>query len=151
MYSEKTTNLPEIKKVIDNLCNDTTLELKLIFGSEYHEKIFEAIKNTDNFIIRLKKTKEPVGLFGLIEFDEYSAGIYLLTTDKLHNGNIVTFIRQAKIQIGLWSEKYKLIMDNCYKQNMIIKKWLKLLGFKPSEYQDKDFQIYYKGDINLYK
>lgn len=151
MYSEKTTNLPEIKKVIDNLCNDTTLELKLIFGSEYHEKILEAIKNTDNFIIRLKKTKEPVGLFGLIEFDEYSAGIYLLTTDKLHNGNIVTFIRQAKIQIGLWSEKYKLIMDNCYKQNMIIKKWLKLLGFKPSEYQDKDFQIYYKGDINLYK
>ena len=151
MHNEKTTNLPEIKKVIDNLCNDTTLELKLIFGSEYHEKILEAIKNTDNFIIRLKKTKEPVGLFGLIEFDEYSAGIYLLTTDKLHNGNIVTFIRQAKIQIGLWSEKYKLIMDNCYKQNMIIKKWLKLLGFKPSEYQDKDFQIYYKGDINLYK
>lgn len=151
MYSEKATDSEEIKNVINNLCKDTVLELALNFGSDYRQKAFETIENAHKFIIKLKETNEAVGLFGLIPITEHSAGIFLLTTDNLHKGNIVTFLKQARKQVNEWSNDYKLIMDYCYKQNKTIQKWLTLLGFKPSEHQDIDFQIYYKGDISLYE
>jgi len=144
-----------VEAVLDNLCEDTKTELKKIYksseDSNYLEQTFQAIKDSEIFVVKLQKTNEPVGLYGLIPQDNESAGIFLLTTDNLHKGNIITFLKGAKKQVEEWSKTYKLIMDNCYKQNKTIQKWLTLLGFQPSEYQDEDFQIYFKGDINLYK
>lgn len=158
MYSElldKTTNnsIYVIEAVLNNLCEDTKKELKKIYSenSDYLNSVFEAIKNTDIYLIRLKSNNEPVGIYGLIPQENNSAGIYLLTTDNLHKGNVITFLKQAKKQVDEWLKDYKLIMDNCYKQNETIKKWLTLLGFQPSEYQDEDFQIYFKGDLSLYR
>ncbi len=158
MYSElldKTTNnsIYVIEAVLNNLCEDTKKELKKIYSenSDYLNSVFEAIKNTDIYLIRLKSNNEPVGIYGLIPQENNSAGIYLLTTDNLHKGNVITFLKQAKKQVNEWLKDYKLIMDNCYKQNETIKKWLTLLGFQPSEYQDEDFQIYFKGDLSLYR
>ena len=160
MYSElldKTTYkaISDVETVLDNLCEDTKTELKKIFNSsensDYLCKTFDTIRHSDIYIIKLRHDNEPVGLYGLIPQDNESAGIFLLTTDNLHKGNIITFLKGARKQIDQWSKEYKLIMDNCYKQNKTIQKWLKLLGFKPSEYQDEDFQIYYRGDISLYE
>ena len=158
MYSElldKTTNnsIYVIEAVLNNLCEDTKKELKKIYSenSDYLNSVFEAIKNTDIYLIRLKSNNEPVGIYGLIPQENNSAGICLLTTDNLHKGNVITFLKQAKKQVNEWLKDYKLIMDNCYKQNETIKKWLTLLGFQPSEYQDEDFQIYFKGDLSLYR
>ena len=158
MYSElldKTTNnsIYVIEAVLNNLCEDTKKELKKIYSenSDYLNSVFEAIKNTDIYLIRLKSNNEPVGIYGLIPQENNSAGIYLLTTDNLHKGNVITFLKQAKKQVNEWLKDYKSIMDNCYKQNETIKKWLTLLGFQPSEYQDEDFQIYFKGDLSLYR
>ncbi len=158
MYSElldKTTNnsIYVVEAVLNNLCEDTKKELKKIYSenSDYLNSVFEAIKNTDIYLIRLKSNNEPVGIYGLIPQENNSAGIYLLTTDNLHKGNVITFLKQAKKQVNEWLKDYKLIMDNCYKQNETIKKWLTLLGFQPSEYQDEDFQIYFKGDLSLYR
>ena len=158
MYSElldKTTNnsIYVVEAVLNNLCEDTKKELKKIYSenSDYLNSVFEAIKNTDIYLIRLKSNNEPVGIYGLIPQENNSAGIYLLTPDNLHKGNVITFLKQAKKQVNEWLKDYKLIMDNCYKQNETIKKWLTLLGFQPSEYQDEDFQIYFKGDLSLYR
>lgn len=150
MYSEITKNKQEIKYVLENLCEKTKIELLKIYGENYIQKTFSQIKNTDIFTIRLKKTSAPVGLFGLIPLSEKSAGIYLLTTDELLKGNMITFLKEAKKQINLWTQKYELIMDNCFKKNNSIKKWLSLLGFKPSYYEDENFQIYYIGNLDLY-
>ena len=68
----------------------------------------------------------------------------------MHKGNVIKFLREAKKQVNQWTKEYKLIMDNWYKQNTTILKWLLLLGFKPSQYENEKFQIYYKGDINEY-
>jgi hypothetical protein len=139
-----------VEAVLNNLCEATVTELKKINGEDYLSKTFDTIKDTDIHVIRLKSNHEPVGLYGLIELSKTSAGIYLLTTDNLHKGNIIKFLREAKLQVNQWTKEYKLIMDNCYKKNINIQKWLLLLGFKPSEHQDENFQIYYKGDINEY-
>lgn len=181
MYSEIAKNEQEIKQVLENLCDDTVLELTKIFGQNYEKDVFNQIKQlTTKHLIKLKSTGEPVGLFGLIpcgaevqallelsdgdvrakphrskqgnncgnELQSNSrsraAGIFLLTTDKLHNGNVITFLRRAKTQIEQWLNEYDLIMDYCYKKNLTIQKWLRLLGFKPSSYHDNDFRVYYK-------
>ncbi|MDY6358435.1 MAG: hypothetical protein SPL73_05690 [Cyanobacteriota bacterium] len=155
MYSElldktKYSSIQTVEYVLENLCDDTVIELKKIFGNDYIKQTFETIKNSEIFVIVLKHNPEPVGLYGLIEQSNNSAGIFFLTTKNLHKGNIITLLKRAKKQIEEWSKKYSLIMDNCYKENKTIQKWLKLLGFKPSTHQDDDFQIYYIGDINGY-
>lgn len=139
-----------VEAVLMNLCEDTKTELIKNFGDDYIDETFDIIQDTEINVIRLKSNNEPVGLYGVIPQENNSAGIYLLTTDNLHNGNLITFLKQAKKQVNEWSQKYSLIMDNCYKENKTIIKWLKLLGFKPSQYQNEEFQIYYKGDINEY-
>lgn len=156
MYSEclnKNTHnsIQTVEDVLENLCEDTITELKKIYGKDYIRKTFEAIKESEIFIIRLKSNNKPVGLYGLISQENNSAGIFLLTTNDLHKGNIITFLKEARKQINKWRKEYKLIMDNCYKQNKTIQKWLLLLGFQPSEYQDNDFQIYFIGDLSLYQ
>ena len=142
--------LQNIEYVLNNLCNDTKEELIRLFGKKYFVNTFEIIDNTEIHIIKLEKNNEPVGLYGIIPQSETSAGIYLLTTDNLHKGNIFKFLRTAKKQVSVWSKKYKLLMDNLYKKNKTIMKWLLLLGFKPSEHENENFQIYYIGDINEY-
>lgn len=153
MYAERVKSLREIRTVLDNLCNDTVIEVEKLFGKDYKKKIFQIIRliKAERFIIKLKSTNEPVGLFGLIPVNENSGGIFLLTCDNLHKGNLITFLKSARKQTEEWCKRYKLIMDSCYKQNETIKKWLRLLGFKPSEYQDNDFQVWYKGDISYYE
>lgn len=153
MYAERIRSLKEVRTVLDNLCDDTILELRKLFGKDYKKKVFQIIRliKAERFIIKLKDTNEPVGVFGLIPVNKDSGGIFLLTCDNLHKGNVITFLKSARKQINEWGERYKLIMDSCYKQNETIKKWLRLLGFKPSEYQDKDFQVWYKGDISYYE
>lgn len=152
MYGLIADDTKEIKYVLDNLCNETVSELEIIFGDGYKTKTYNLIKTlSEKFVIKLKKTNEPCGLFGLIPQGENAAGIFLLTTDKLHEGNLITFLKGSKRQIEQWNTKFKLIMDSCSKKNETIKKWLVLMGFKPSHYQDDNFQIYYRGDIGLYK
>lgn len=150
MYYSITRNIKEIKYVLNNLCEDTVVELVKLFGNNYKFKTFCLIRALNKkYIIKLKHTNEPVGLFGLIPQSDDSAGIFLLTTNNLHKGNMITFLKGAKRQIEDWQSEYKLIMDSCYKKNEIIKKWLRLLGFKASIYQNDDFQVYYKGDITV--
>lgn len=153
MYGERIKSLKEVRFVIDNLCYDTVLELKKTLGKDYKRKTFQIIRaiRKDKFIIKLKSTNEPVGVFGLIPVNEKAGGIFLLTCDSLHKGNLITFLKGARKQIDEWCEEYELIMDNLYKQNETIKKWLRLLGFKPSEYQDDDFQVYYRGNLKYYE
>lgn len=155
MYSEILNKLDyksinTVERVLETLHKDTVAELKKKYGESYISQTFEAIRESEIFVIRLKSTREPVGLYGLIEVSEKSAGIFLLTSENLHKGNLITFLKEARNQVNEWSKEYKLIMDCCDKQNKTIIKWLTLLGFKPSQYEDEKFQVYYKGDLSLY-
>lgn len=125
-YAERVKSLREVRFVLDNLCNDTKIEVEKIFGDDYRKQIFQIIRliKKERYIIRLKQTNEPVGVFGLIPVNENSGGIFLLTCDNLHKGNVITFLKSAKRQIDKWCEEYKLIMDSCYKQNETIKNGL---------------------------
>ncbi len=145
-----TADTDDIKFVIDNLSEITVNELKKLFGNDYKTQVFSKVTENKNFAIKLKSTNKVVGLFGIIKVNNYAGGIFLLTTDYLHNGNIITFLRQAKKQIQNWEKEYKLLMDTCDKKNITIQKWLQLLGFMPSAYQDNNFQIWYKGDLKYY-
>ncbi|MCD8378374.1 MAG: hypothetical protein LUB59_06265, partial [Candidatus Gastranaerophilales bacterium] len=84
MYKE-TANLTDIKFVLDNLCDETLEELKLMFGEKYKTAAFDEIKGAvEKYIIKLKCTHEPVGVFGLVpatcDENMTTAGIFLLTT-----------------------------------------------------------------------
>lgn len=157
MYSElldKTKSLSEVQYVLDNLSEETKEELHLLFGNDYKQRTFEIIIKTEIYIIRLKENNKPVGVYGLVpvnDNDKYSKGIYLLPTNSLHEGNIITFLKGAKKQVLAWARQYGLIMDNLYKENKTIQKWLKLLGFLPSPYQNDIFQLYYIGDLSQYE
>ena len=136
--------------VLENLHEDTVIELKKIFEKNYIEKTYEAIKDYEIHVIKLNNDM-PVGLFGVIPFQFKTAGIFLLTTKNLAYGNKIKFLREAKKIVKKWEVQYELLMDSCYKKNEKIKKWLLLLGFVPSKYEDENFQIYYKGNIELYE
>ena len=152
MYiSQCRVNISEIIEIVNSVTEKTREELIAIFGTDYQMPVCDVIFNApEKHLIRLKSTGEPVGIFGLTYEGEGVGGIFLLTTDKLHQGSILTFLRGAKTQINEWLNDYKLIMDNWYKKNETILKWLMLLGFQPSQIQNDEFQIYYKGDIKLY-
>ncbi len=149
MFSKKVTRLKDVRYVLERLNNEAVAELKKIYGTDYLRQTFDAIKDTEIFVIRLKSNNEPVGVFGIIPQDEKVGGIFFLTTDNLHKGNNIKLLKGAKRQIAIWEQKYELIMDSCHKDNKTVAKWLHLLGFKPSKFEDNDIQIYYKGDIEL--
>ena len=155
MYGVKPKNEEEVLYVLERLNQNAIHELKLLYGKNYIQKALNTIFKKENEIvlIKLKKTNESVGVFGIIPIENTKfCGIFFLTTDNIHKGNKITLLKGANKQIKQWQQEYKLIMDSCLKSNETIIKWLTLLGFKPSEeYQDDNFQIYYKGDINDYK
>lgn len=100
MFSIIANNKKEIEYVIENLCFDTVVELKALFGDIYKEVILNEINKTaTKYLIKLKSTEEPVGLFGLLPQGNKSAGIFLLTTDNLYKGNKILFLKRAKEQI----------------------------------------------------
>lgn len=157
MYCEKVTNLKEVRHVLEKLNKEAQAELKKLFGNDYKNVAFQIIRAVKNekYLIRLAKTNEPVGVFGIIpqgvnEADKVG-GIFFLTTDNLHKGNKIKLLKGAKRQIAIWEKEYSLIMDSCHKDNKTVAKWLHLLGFKPSKFEDNSIQIYYKGNIELYK
>lgn len=153
MYACEISDNSEIEFVLDNLCPEAKEELFKIFGKKYKNavmNILECIAPKYKNIIKLKQNNMPVGIFGLIP-ENKKAGIFFLTTDTMKKGNILTLLIQAKEYIKVWEKEFNLLMDSCYKKNSKIKKWLALLGFEPSQYQDDDFQVYFKGDLSLYK
>ena len=153
MYAEKIKSLIAVRQVLNNLCDDTILELEKTLGKDWKKKAFQIIRaiKKERYIIKLKENHKPVGLFGLIPLGEKVGGIFLLTSDELHKGNLITFLKSARKQIDNWCNDYELIMDSLYKENQTIKKWLQLLRFKPSTFEDENFQVWYRGNINLFK
>ncbi len=151
-FKIRTSSLKEITVVLSELCDAAKEELRKIYGDDFIYPVAEEIiKAQQKAFIRLKSTDEAVGVFGLTDQGNKVGGIFLLTTDNLYKGNMTTLLRGAKKQIKEWEKDYDLLLDNCCKKNIHIQKWLELLGFKPSEeYQDDNFQIYYKGNPGLY-
>lgn len=167
MYSQLATSTKEIRYILDNLNPEAVSELKTLFGESYKKNAFQIIKAvTNKHVIKLEKTKEPVGVYGIIpmgvnkgadksnlqagKFTEKKniCGIFFLTTENLHKGNKIKLLREAKKQIEIWGTQYETILDSCHKSSKTIKKWLTLLGFKPSGWEDNDIHVYYKGKWN---
>lgn len=150
MYSQKAISVKEIRYVLDRLNPEAVSELKTLFGESYKKNAFQIIRAvTNKHIIKLEKTNEPVGVYGIIPMKQKNiCGIFFLTTENLHKGNKIKLLREAKKQIEIWGTRYETIMDSCHKSSETIKKWLTLLGFKPSGWEDNDIHVYYKGKWN---
>ena len=147
MYSQRATSIKEIRYVLDNLNPEAVSELKTLFGNDYKKNAFQIIRAvTTKYLIKLENTGEPVGIYGIIPMKQKNiCGIFFLTTNNLHKGNKIKLLKGAKKQIAIWEQKYETIMDSCHKTSETIKKWLKLLGFKPSGWEDNNIEVYYKG------
>lgn len=131
MYIDYAPKFDEVVEVIDDLSELTKEELVLSFGKKYREKIINILSLSEFlYLIRLKNDNSPIGIFGLIEEDCYSAGIFFLTTDKLYQGNMIKMIKTSKIIIDEWLKSYNVLFDDCHKNNLKIKKWLEFLGFE---------------------
>lgn len=153
MYAENIRRSKEVSFVLNNLCADTENELIATFGNDWKNHVNNELKRLQRkyYVVKLKANNEPVGIYGLIPVKRKVAGIFLLTTDNLHKGNVIGFLRRCKKQIDLWQKDYELIMDLHYKKNETVKKWLKTLKFEASEmFQNDNFQVFYKGNIGLY-
>lgn len=150
MYSQKAISVKEIRFVLDNLNPEAVSELKTLFGEGYKKNAFQIIRAvTNKHIIKLEKTNEPVGVYGIIPMKQKNVcGIFFLTTENLHKGNKIKLLREAKKRIAIWEQQYETIMDSCHKTSTTIQKWLTLLGFKPSGWEDNDIHVYYKGKWN---
>ena len=135
----------DIDYIVEHLCDKAIIELKEKFDKDYKFETlayltdveFENIK-----CIRLKENNEPVALFGVIPLENNSAGIFFLSTDNLYKGNMIQFLKGTKSYIDNWNQKYKILLDDCYKKNDSVIKWLKFLKFEPTESGDENFQIY---------
>lgn len=142
-----------IDYIVDNLCPEAIEEMKCFFknnAKSQTKRYLNLIPKKYIQVIYLKQTKEPVAIFGLVPQSSTSAGIFFLSTDKLKQGNMILFLKESKKVVRKWEKQYKLLMDSAYKKNKLVVKWLKFMGFEPSQYEFEEFQIYFKGDINEY-
>ena len=98
-------------------------------------------------MIKLKATGEAVGIVGVIKVSSNVGGLFFVSTDNLKNGNMFTLLRDSKIYVQEWSEKYKLLYDQCSNKNLLVIKWLEFLRFKLLSSTD-EFNLYYKGELN---
>lgn len=151
MYIDANVSFDETCMLLSKLCNKAKEVLEALYGKDFVSIVAnQIIEGPEKAFIRLKSTDEAVGIFGLTDQGDKVGGIFLLTTDNLCKGNMTTLLRGAKKQIREWERSYDLLLDNSCKKNTHIQKWLKLLGFKPSDLQDENFRIYYKGNLSLY-
>lgn len=144
MYVDEPDN-KAIDYIIENLCDKAIDELLIKFGKsyEYDTKIYlYSIPFKNIKIIRLKNNDEPVALFGYIPLENNSAGIFFLSTNNLYEGNMIKFLKGTKHYIDEWSKEYPILLDDCYKKNDSVIKWLKFLKFEPTTTESDNFQIY---------
>lgn len=147
MYGDTATE-KEINFVMDNLCSASNNELRDIFGKDYKQKVIEKILQTeDKNIIKLKSTSEAVGIVGVIKVSPNVGGLFFVSTDYLKKGNMFTLLRDSKRYIQEWSNQYKLLYDQCSKENLLVIKWLEFLRFNLLSSTD-EFNLYYKGELN---
>jgi hypothetical protein len=148
MYIDFYPTIKDVEEVLDNLSELTKEEIIKSYGKDYKSKM----KNIFCFanwvyLIRLKTDNKPVGIFGLIEETSEIAGIFFLSTDGIYQGNMIKLIRESKKVVDEWLKEYKVLLDDCYLENEKVKRWLHLLGFKPTgEIKEGGFATYYKGD-----
>lgn len=134
MYAVVEPDFDEIEYVLDNLSDLTVEELIFAFGYEWKKEIKTLLKFVKElYVIRLKKDDSAVGLFGIDEISQKSAGIYLLLSEEIKKGNMIHLIRESKKVVEKWLEEYDELLDDCHYENEKIIRWLMLLGFKPTD------------------
>ena len=153
MFIDYSPEVVEVEYVLNNLSYLTKKELSLSFGKDYKDKVINIlVLSKCLYLIKLKKDSTPVAIFGLIEENAQSAGIFFLSTDEMYQGNMIQLIRESKKVIDNWLKTYKVLLDDCHKENIKIQKWLKYLGFSASgEIKSDNFEVYYKGELNYAK
>ena len=134
MYIDYMPKAIEVENVLDNLSELTKDELILSFGKDYRDKLINILSISKClYLIKLKKDNTSVGMFGLIEEDKKTGGIFFLSTNEIYQGNMIKLLKTSKIIIDEWLEEYETLFDDCHQENLKVKKWLEFLGFKPTE------------------
>lgn len=134
MYCVIANDLIEIEEIIEKLSGLTVEEAIIRFGNNWKKEVKTIINLAkEKFVIRLKNSNIPVGVFGLIEESEDVAGIFLLLSEEIKKGNMIHLIRESKKVVDDWSKNYKALLDDCHYENEKIIRWLMMLGFKPTE------------------
>lgn len=153
MFFDK-RDFEEIKYVLDNLNEPTRKECLKLLGLNFKKEIFTQIseqKEEACTIIKLKKNKLPVGIFGHLEITENVAGVYFLSTKHFYDGVLVSFVREAQRKAEFLEKKYKLLIDTFDKRNTKTRRLLELLGFKSTNKTFNIFEIYYLGELDFLK
>jgi hypothetical protein len=133
--------------ILNNLKKEDELEMIEEFGANYKEILkFECI-NSDEIQVIVDMNDLPIALFGCRKINNNTAEVCLLVTDEFSK-HFIYFIKQAKIYLNNWLETYSRLENYVYKTNKSTIKWLKLLGFNVTDYNEKKMYFYMENKNN---
>jgi len=135
MLSAVDVNEEYLDNVLDNLRDEDKFEMRCEFGPDYKQTIKEFCLSSGHFKIIIDEKFTPIGLFGCEETTPETAEVCLLVTNEFKK-HFKDFLCQAKQYISLWKKQYKILHNLVYKHNKQALKWLKILGFKVTDYDD---------------
>lgn len=133
MY-RKAKNEKDVKYILDNLRSEDVEEAKAIYGENYKEQIFNNIMNTEFYVLLgLTKNKDiPVVMGGIFEAnpENKSIGIAWLMCTKEVKKHIKCLFKELKTEIEKADDKFWMTFNFIHKNNKMMKKWLKTVGYK---------------------
>ena len=144
----------DVAYILDNLRLEDLLELKALWGENWHGEATKQVMDTAFYVVlgKEKDTDTPVVMGGIeqLEKDEEGVGcVWFLSTDKIKDHKIC-ILRELKKEIEKADEKFWLLYNVIYKENFFAKKWLAWLGFRfdnpnPAGVNvPKDFEFFYR-------
>lgn len=147
--------LKKCKFILDNLREEDSEELKILWKDNWKEKVLKSFEGTEvKFAYGLDDFKDevPIAMGGFYELSDGSskiACVWLLTT-KFVRKNKFALMKRLKQEIKCAQKKYDIMYNFIYKSNFEAKSWLKKLGFRfdnprPEKLNvRKNFEFFYK-------
>ena len=129
-----TVDLKTIDYICENLSDSSTEELEIIYGEDYKQYLKAELINCvmyEDITALCLDDNTPVAIFGLMNYDDDSKNLFFVSTKAINEVSPLYLIKQSIKQIKLWMFKYKKnLLDQVYRKNTQVIKWLKLLGFE---------------------
>ena len=119
----------QLQQLADNLSVDDKREIEAIGWKCPAEAIRLSVQSSTDFSYIEAPDDSPAGIAGVVEDSDFSAVVWLLTTDAVHQAPIA-FVKQSKYWLDNLKSQYNLLHNIADARNTNHLKLLKLLGFK---------------------
>ncbi len=133
MYIADNINSNDILFVLDNLRNEDKIEAFNTLGPDWKNITFNRLINSKQPFILAKTKKDDIpvlvaGAWCESEINNSVACIFMLSTPEIKNHQIA-FLKEFKKELEKYDEKFALLYNFLYKENLSAKNWLNWAGF----------------------